>query len=70
MMTRDMKYAQGTYNHEEEVNGININLGNVEIESNGHREGKAKNIELVETMRIPKREVLSYKADNERIIRA
>jgi hypothetical protein len=39
------------YSHEEEVKGLYVSLGNVGIESNGHREGKEKNIELVETMR-------------------
>jgi hypothetical protein len=45
-------------------------LGNARTESNGHREGKAENIDLVETMRSPQRDVWSYRADNERIMRA
>jgi hypothetical protein len=50
--------------------GLNIRLGIAKNESNGHRKGKAENIELVETMRSLQREVLSYIVDNERIIRA
>jgi hypothetical protein len=37
MRTRDMEDAQGSYNHEEEVKGLHVSMGNVETESNGHR---------------------------------
>ena len=30
MRTRDMKEAHGSYNHEEEVRGLHVNIGNVE----------------------------------------
>lgn len=65
-----MEDTQEAYSHEEEVRGINISLRNAKTKFHGHREGKAKNIELLETMRSLKREVLSYRADNERSRRA
>ena len=33
-----MEYAHGPYSHEEEVKGLNISMGNEEIEYNGHRD--------------------------------
>jgi hypothetical protein len=50
MRTRDMDDAQGSYNHEDEIIGLHISLGNVETESNGHR-SRVEPVELVETMR-------------------
>jgi hypothetical protein len=35
-----MEYALGSYNHEEEVIGLHVNMGNVETESNGRRDGQ------------------------------
>jgi hypothetical protein len=35
MRTIDMEDYQGSFSHEEEVRGIHVNMGNVEIESNG-----------------------------------
>jgi hypothetical protein len=29
--------AQGSYNHGDEIRGLNISLGNAETKSNGHR---------------------------------
>jgi hypothetical protein len=36
MNTKEMDYAQGSYNHGHEIRELNINLGNEKIESNGH----------------------------------
>jgi hypothetical protein len=69
MRTRDMEDAQGSYNHEDEIKGLHISMGNVETESNGHR-SKVEPMELVETMRSLQKEVQSYREDNERLIRA
>jgi hypothetical protein len=65
MRTRDMEDAQGSYNHEEEVRGLHVNMGNVETESNGRRDRQ----EPV-TMRSLQKEVQSYRVDNERIMKA
>jgi hypothetical protein len=65
MRTRVMEDAQGYYSHEEEIIGLHINMGNVEIESNGRRDRQ----EPV-TMRSLHREVQIYRDDNERIMKA
>jgi hypothetical protein len=44
--------SHGYYNHEEEIRGMHVNMGNVEIESNGRR-GRHGNA----TMRSMHREV-------------
>jgi hypothetical protein len=56
MRTTHMEDAQGSYNHEKEVRGLHINLGNADTESNGHR-GRVNPIALVETMRSLHKEV-------------
>jgi hypothetical protein len=56
MRTRDMEDSQGSYNHEEEVIGLHVSMGNAETESNGHR-GRVEPVELVETMRSLQKEV-------------
>ena len=60
-----MEDDQGSYNHEEEVRCLHVNMGNVEIESNGRRDRH----ELV-SMRILQKEVHIYRAHNERIMKA
>jgi hypothetical protein len=55
MRTRDMEDAQGSYNHEEEIRGLHVSMGNVETESNGRRDRQ----EPV-TMRSLQKEVQSY----------
>ena len=52
----------------EEAMGLNINIGNEEIKSSGHRE-RFELVELVEAMRSLKMEVQSCREDNERLIR-
>jgi hypothetical protein len=34
-----MEDTQGSYNHEEEIIGLHVNMGNVEIVYNGRRDG-------------------------------
>jgi hypothetical protein len=63
MRTIYMEDAQRTYNHEEDVKRFYVSLGNAEIESNGHKEGKEENIYLVETVRIMQIDVWSYRED-------
>jgi len=64
-----MDDAQGSYIHRDEIIGLNINLGNAEIEFNGHRR-RVEPMELVETMRSLNKEVQSYREENERLIRS
>jgi hypothetical protein len=65
MRNRDMEDAQGYYNHEEEIIGLHVNMGNVETESNGRRDRQ----EPV-TMRSLQKEVQRYRVINERIMKA
>jgi hypothetical protein len=51
MRTRDMDDAQGSYNHEDEIRGLNIILGNAKI-SPMDIEARVESVELVETMKI------------------
>jgi len=37
MRTGVMKDSHGSYNHEEDIRGLHVIMGNVEIESNGRR---------------------------------
>jgi len=60
-----MEYAQRYYSHEEEVIGMHVVMGNVEIDSNGRRDRQDP-----VTMRSLHREVKSYRDDNERIMKA
>jgi hypothetical protein len=60
-----MEDAQGSYNHEEQFRGMHISIGNAEIESNGRRDRQ----EPI-TMRSLHKEVQSYRAGNERIMKA
>jgi hypothetical protein len=62
---RGMEEGEINCSSGEEVRGLNINIGNEEIESNGHRE-RFELVELVETMSL-KMEVQSCRADNERL---
>jgi hypothetical protein len=64
MRARDMEYAQGSYNHEEDIRGMHVSMGNDETKSNGRRDRK----ETV-TMRRLQREVQRYRDDNENIMK-
>jgi len=61
-----MDGPQGSYSIGDEIRGLNISLGNVEIESNGHR----RIVEYVELMKSLHREVQRYRQDNEILIRS
>jgi hypothetical protein len=56
-----MEYAQITYNHEYEVRGMYVNMGNEGTNSNGHGEGKEESMNLVETIKFLQKDVQSYK---------
>jgi FtsZ-binding cell division protein ZapB len=68
MCIEEMEEGEGASSHDKEVKGQNTKFGNAEIESNG-RKGKGKQETLIETIRILKMEVQSYKEDNERLMR-
>jgi FtsZ-binding cell division protein ZapB len=63
-----MEEGEGASNHDKEAEGQNTRFDNAKIESNGHK-GKGEHEMLIETVRILKMEVQSYKADNERLMR-
>jgi hypothetical protein len=63
-----MENAQIIYIHDDEVRGFHINLGNAEVESNGHGEGNLEIINLVDTIKSLQRDVLRYEVDNERLM--
>jgi hypothetical protein len=65
-----MEYAQGAYNHEYEIRGMYVNIGNEGTNSNGHGEGKEESMNLVETIKILQKDVQSYKDDNERLMKS
>jgi predicted RNase H-like nuclease (RuvC/YqgF family) len=65
-----MEYAQINYNHEYEVRGLYVSMGNGEKKSNGHGEGKEEIMNLVETIKSLQRYVQRYKADNERLMKS
>jgi hypothetical protein len=65
MRTTFMEYAQGYYNHEEEVRGLHVSMGNVDTESN-ERRGMREPI----NMRILHREVQIYREYNENIMKS
>ena len=46
-----MEDAQGAYNHEYDIRGMYANMGNEGMNSNGHREGKGDNMNLVEIIK-------------------
>ena len=60
-----MEDTQGSYSHGKEFRGLHISMGNAETKSNGRRDRQ----EIV-TMRRLHRELQSYMADNERIMKA
>jgi hypothetical protein len=61
---------QRNYNHDDEFGGLYINMGIDSTKSNEHKEGKEECINLVETIKGLQKYVQSYKADNERLMKA
>ena len=66
---RGMEEGEIHCNSGEVVRGLNVSVGNEEIESNGNTE-RFEPIELVETMRILNMEVHNCRETNEILIRA
>jgi hypothetical protein len=64
-----MEYEQRTYNHEDGVRGLYVNIGNEDTKSNGRREGEER-MNLVETIKGLKKYVQSYKDDKERLMKS
>jgi hypothetical protein len=46
-----------------------VHMGNEGTHSNGHGEGREESMNLVETIKIRKKDVMSYKVDNERLMK-
>jgi hypothetical protein len=46
MRTRDMEDAQGYYSHGDDVRGLHVIMGNLEIDSNGRR-SRVESVEFV-----------------------
>jgi hypothetical protein len=46
-----------------------VHMDNEGTHSNGHKEGREENMNLVEAIQILQRNVLSHKLDNERLIK-
>jgi hypothetical protein len=65
-----MEEAQGTYNEEDEIRGMDVHLGIEGTKSNGHEEGRDENMNMVETIKNLQKDVQSHKSDNERLMRA
>jgi 50S ribosomal subunit-associated GTPase HflX len=68
--SKGMEDAHRTYNHEDEVRGLYVSMGNEGTKSNGHREGKEESMNLVETIKSLQKDVQSYKDDNERLMKS
>ena len=68
MRTYSMNDAQDPYEHEEDVMGENIYVGNAETESNG-RIFQDTPPYFAATMRILRVEMQSYRVDNERLVK-
>jgi hypothetical protein len=68
MHIEEMEVDEGASSHDKEAEGQNTRVGNVEIESNGHK-GKGEKQTLIEMVRSLKMEVQIYKEDNERPVR-
>ena len=64
-----MNDAQDPYEHKEDSMGENVQVGNDETESNGRRFQETPP-NFVATMRSLRVEMKSYRADNERLVKA
>ena len=61
--------AHNPYDHEEDVMGENVRVRNDETDSNGRRYQDTPP-EFATTMRILRVEMQSYRADNEKLVKA
>jgi hypothetical protein len=65
-----MEYTQGAYSQEGDIGGMDVHFGNEGANSIGHGEGKEESLNLVETIKIFRKDVQSHKYDNERLMKA
>jgi hypothetical protein len=65
-----MDDTQGDYRQEDGIIGMDVHLGIEGTNSNGHREGKDENMNMVEIIRSLQKDVQSHKAANERLMKA
>ena len=64
-----MEEVQGTYSQEYEIRGMNVHLGIEGTNSNGHGEGRDKNMNMVDTIKFFPNYVQIHKDGNERLMR-
>jgi hypothetical protein len=64
-----MEEAQGNYNQEDEVRGMDVHLSIEGTNSNGHGEEMNENMNMAETIKNLQKDVQIHKDDNERIMR-
>jgi hypothetical protein len=65
-----MEYAQRDYNHEDDIRGMYVSVGNESSNSNGHGEGNDESMNFVETLKILQNDVHSCKYDHERLMKS
>jgi ribosomal protein S15P/S13E len=64
-----MNDAKEAYSQDDEIRGMNVQLGMEGTNSNGHGRGNEEYINLVETLKKLQTHVQSHKADNERLMK-
>jgi hypothetical protein len=67
---KGMEEEQRNYNHEDDVRGLCVSMGNVRKQTNRHGEVKEQSINLVETINHIQRNFHIYKYDNERLMKS
>jgi hypothetical protein len=65
-----MEDAQINYNHDDELEGLYLGMGIDSTKFNEHKEGKEEHINVVETIKRLHKDVQTYKADNERLMKS
>jgi hypothetical protein len=63
-----MEEREGAFSHEKEAKVQNISVGDAETKSNGHK-NRGEQETLIETVKILRIEVQSYKPSNENMVR-
>jgi hypothetical protein len=65
-----MEEAQGNYNQEEDIRGMDVHLVIEGTNSNGHGDERDENMNMEETIKNVQNDVQSHKADNERLTKS
>jgi hypothetical protein len=59
-----MEEAQGTYNQEDDIRGMDVHLGIEGTNSNGHGDERNENMIMAETIKNLQKDVQIHKVDN------